>query len=71
MDAACHMERMRKPRSTSPERAQPDAVDDLLDRRIFVLDSESFDAFRKVLDDPPPPGPKLQSLLRRVRRTFG
>jgi uncharacterized protein (DUF1778 family) len=31
-----------------------------------VLDSERYDAFIQALDNPPAPGPKLRSLLRRV-----
>jgi uncharacterized protein (DUF1778 family) len=38
----------------------------LLDQRLFVLDSERYDAFMQALDNPPAPGPKLWSLLRRV-----
>jgi uncharacterized protein (DUF1778 family) len=38
----------------------------LLDQRLFVLNSERYDAFMDALDNPPAPGPKLRSLLRRV-----
>lgn len=48
------------------ESARRQAVDVLLDQRLFVLDPEHFDAFVQALDNPPPPGPKLRSLLRRV-----
>jgi uncharacterized protein (DUF1778 family) len=42
------------------------AVEVLLDQRLFVLDSERHDAFVHALDNPPPPGPRLRALLRRV-----
>jgi uncharacterized protein (DUF1778 family) len=48
------------------ESARREAIDVLLDQRLFMLDSERYDAFMNALDNPPPPGPKLRSLLRRV-----
>jgi uncharacterized protein (DUF1778 family) len=48
------------------ESARRQAIDVLLDQRLFVLDSERYDAFVHALDNPPAPGPKLRSLLRRV-----
>jgi uncharacterized protein (DUF1778 family) len=48
------------------ESARRDAVDVLLDRRLFALDSGSYDAFAAALDNPPKPGPKLTALMRRV-----
>lgn len=48
------------------ESARRLAVDVLLDQRLFVLDPERYDAFMKALDNPPAPGPKLTSLLRRT-----
>ncbi|MGE0212728.1 MAG: DUF1778 domain-containing protein [Parvibaculaceae bacterium] len=42
------------------------AVDVLLDQRLFVLESERYDAFVHALDNPPPPGPRLRALLRRA-----
>jgi len=42
------------------------AIDVLLDQRLFILDSERHDAFIHALDNPPAPGPKLRSLLRRA-----
>ena len=48
------------------ESARREAIDVLLDQRLFVLDPERYDAFVRALDNPPAPGPKLQSLLRRV-----
>lgn len=48
------------------ESARRQAIDVLLDQRLFVLDSERFDEFMRMLDNPPAPGPKLRSLLRRA-----
>lgn len=48
------------------ESARREAIDVLLDQRLFVLDPDRYDAFMNALDDPPAPGPKLRSLLRRV-----
>jgi uncharacterized protein (DUF1778 family) len=42
------------------------AIDVLLDQRLFVLESERYDAFVHALDNPPAPGPKLRALLRRI-----
>lgn len=46
--------------------ARTRAIDVLLDQRLFVLDSERYDAFVHALDNPPAPGPRLRALLRRV-----
>ncbi|MEA2877669.1 MAG: hypothetical protein QOF14_2865 [Hyphomicrobiales bacterium] len=46
--------------------ARRQAIDVLLDQRLFVLNSDRYDAFVRALDNPPAPGPKLRSLLRRV-----
>lgn len=48
------------------ESARRQAIDVMLDQRLFVLDAERYDAFLHALDNPPAPGPKLRSLLRRV-----
>jgi uncharacterized protein (DUF1778 family) len=48
------------------ESAREQAIDVLLDQRLFVLDSDRYGAFIHALDNPPAPGPKLRSLLRRV-----
>lgn len=45
--------------------ARQQAIDVLLDQRLFMLDSEGFDAFMSVLDNPPAPGEKLKALLGR------
>jgi uncharacterized protein (DUF1778 family) len=47
------------------ESARAQAIDVLLEQRLFVLDPERFDAFVEALDNPPAPGPKLRALLRR------
>ncbi|MFN3549086.1 MAG: DUF1778 domain-containing protein [Mesorhizobium sp.] len=47
------------------EIARREAIDVLLDRRLFALDAERYDAFMNALDNPPAPGPKLRYLLRR------
>jgi uncharacterized protein (DUF1778 family) len=48
------------------ETARRRAIDVVLDRRLFELDSRRFDAFMQALDKPPAPGRKLRSLLRRA-----
>lgn len=48
------------------ESARRQAIDVLLDQRLFVLDADRYDAFVDALDNPPGPGRKLRSLLRRV-----
>lgn len=47
------------------ESARRQAIDVLLDQRLFGLDSAHYDAFVQALDNPPAPGPKLRSLMRR------
>jgi uncharacterized protein (DUF1778 family) len=42
------------------------AIDVLLDQRLFALEAHRYDAFVNALDNPPAPGPKLRSLLRRT-----
>ena len=46
--------------------ARTQAIDVLLDQRLFMLDPERYDAFVQVLDNPPAPGPKLKALLKRL-----
>jgi uncharacterized protein (DUF1778 family) len=48
------------------ESARRQAVDVLLDQRLFTLDPERYNAFMQALDKPPAPGPKLKALLRRT-----
>jgi uncharacterized protein (DUF1778 family) len=45
--------------------ARRQAVDVLLDQRLFVLDEERFAAFARALDNPPPAGAKLKALMKR------
>ena len=47
------------------ETARRQAIDVLLDQKLFTLDSARFDAFIHALDNPPAPGPKLRALLHR------
>ena len=48
------------------ESARREAIDVLLDQRLFTLDPGRYDAFLHALDNPPAPGPRLRALLRRV-----
>jgi uncharacterized protein (DUF1778 family) len=48
------------------ESAQRQAVEVLLDQRLFALDPDRFDAFVDALDNPPAPGAKLRALSRRA-----
>lgn len=48
------------------ESARRQAIDVLLDQRLFSLEPERYDAFLTALDNPPAPGPKLKALLGRV-----
>lgn len=48
------------------ESARRQAIDVLLDQRLFALDPDRYDAFLNALDNAPGPGPRLKSLLRRV-----
>lgn len=45
--------------------ARRDAIDVLLDQRLFMLDPAKFDAFVAVLDTAPPAGSKLKALLKK------
>jgi uncharacterized protein (DUF1778 family) len=47
------------------ESARRDAMDVLLDQRLFALDSKHYDSFLSALDHPPAPKAKLRSLMRR------
>jgi uncharacterized protein (DUF1778 family) len=48
------------------ESARRQAIDVLVDQRLFELDPKRYDAFVRALDNPTPPGPKLRSLLQRT-----
>jgi uncharacterized protein (DUF1778 family) len=41
------------------------ATDALLDQRLFALVPEKYDVFVAVLNNAPPAGPKLKSLMKR------
>jgi uncharacterized protein (DUF1778 family) len=45
--------------------ARRQAMDVLLDRRMFTLRDQGYDAFVQALDNPPAPGPKLRALMGR------
>jgi uncharacterized protein (DUF1778 family) len=45
--------------------ARRQAVDVLLDQRLFVLEPAQYAAFMQALDNPPPAGPKLKALMKR------
>jgi uncharacterized protein (DUF1778 family) len=47
------------------ESARQHAIDVLLDQKLFVLNSEQYDAFMRALDNPSPAGPKLKALMKR------
>lgn len=47
------------------ETARRAAEDVLLDRRLLVLDSDPFDSFVDVLDNPPEPDDALKTLMGR------
>jgi uncharacterized protein (DUF1778 family) len=46
--------------------ARREAIDVLLDQRVFLLDPKRYDDFVQALDNPLAPGPKLRALLRRA-----
>jgi uncharacterized protein (DUF1778 family) len=62
-DAAAVLGKTRTEFMIDSARAQ--AIDVLLDQRLFVLEPERYEAFMHALDNPPAPGPKLRALLRR------
>jgi uncharacterized protein (DUF1778 family) len=48
------------------ESARKQAIEVLLDQRLFVLEPEQYDAFIHALDNSPPAGPKLKALMKRT-----
>jgi|SRR5215207_7755362 len=46
------------------ESARRDAIDVLLDRRLFVLTPEQHEEFMRILGNPPQPNEKLKALMR-------
>jgi uncharacterized protein (DUF1778 family) len=63
-DAAAVLGKTRTEFMIDSARAQ--AIDVLLDQRLFVLDDARYAAFVDALDNPPAPGPRLRALLRRT-----
>ena len=63
-DAATILGKTRTDFMIDSARAQ--AIDVLLDQRLFVLDPAQHDAFVDALDHPPEAGPKLRALLKRT-----
>jgi len=47
------------------ESARQNAVDVLLDQRLFAFDPDQSAAFLRVLDDPPRAGSRLKALMKR------
>jgi uncharacterized protein (DUF1778 family) len=47
------------------ESASKNAIDVLLDQRLFVLEPDQYAAFINALDNPPPAGPRLKALMAR------
>lgn len=45
------------------ESARQHAVDVLLDQRLFALSASQYEAFLRVLDQPPEPSERLKELL--------
>ena len=45
------------------ESAHRQAIDVLIDQRLFVLDDEQHDAFMRALDNPPLPNASLRQLM--------
>jgi uncharacterized protein (DUF1778 family) len=45
--------------------ARQQAIDVLLDQRLFVLEPDQYEAFVTALDNPPPAGAKLKALMTR------
>lgn len=46
------------------ESARAQAIDVLLDQRVFVLDEEQTRAFDEILANPPEPTPALRALMK-------
>lgn len=47
------------------ESARRQAMDVLLDQRLFSLEDDRYAAFVQALDNPPLAGPKLKALMKR------
>lgn len=46
--------------------ARQQALDVLLDQRLFELDAEQWAAFNAALDEPPPPHDRLKALMAKT-----
>lgn len=46
--------------------ARTEAINVLLDQRLFVLEAEAYSGFAEALDNPPTAGPALTALMRRT-----
>lgn len=60
------MSKERAPSAKTPYHGQQQAIDTPRDQLRLALESEHYDAFLRLLDNPPAPGPKLMALFRRV-----
>ena len=47
------------------DKAQPHAIDALLDQRLFTLSAEQYESFVRALESPPLAGEKLKQLMAR------
>lgn len=47
------------------ESSRQHAIDVLLDQRLFAIGDEEYEALERILQNPPPPSPKLKELLGR------
>ena len=47
------------------ESAKQHATDVLLDQRVFVLEGDQWEAFNRILENPPPPNERLKRLMAR------
>ena len=48
------------------ETSRAQAVDIVLDQRLFTLSAEQYDAFARALDEKPAPNDKLKRLMSRT-----
>lgn len=51
--------------ATVSDSARKDAIDVLLDQRLFILNADKHEAFLNVLDNSPPASKALKALMRR------
>jgi uncharacterized protein (DUF1778 family) len=48
------------------ESARQNAVDVMLDQRLFLVSQEQYETFQRALDNPPAPNERLKKLMRRT-----